>query len=124
MVRFTKKLFKIVGNSDHVIAVACGIDLNAYYEIFPEDRKKDGTLNMSRPYAWCLQNLMNEIGHGSDEQPGWDQIAIIYERGPWNDVTQAAFDELKDSPYWQYRERFASITGLTGSKMRACKRLT
>jgi hypothetical protein len=79
---------------------------------------------MSRPYAWCLQNLMNEIGHGSDEQPGWDQIAIIYERGPWNDVTQAAFDELKDSPYWQYRERFASITGLTGSKMRACKRLT
>jgi hypothetical protein len=104
---FTKRLFQIV-STDRMVAVASGIDLKAFCEIFPRRDPPDYGV----AYTICMQLAMSRIGEALKRHPPMDRVAIVHDHGNWDKEALEAFNVLVDDPEWQYRQRFVSITPL------------
>jgi len=108
--RFTKKLFKIVSNGK-MAAIACGIDLKAFFTLFPEHAPND----LSAPYVLCMKMLMLEIAKALEREPGADdyRVALVHDHGDWDKQALEGYNLMVDDKQWEHRHRFVSITPLT-----------
>ena len=106
--RLTRKLLKIVSH-EHMKAVAAGINLQAWDEIFPL-RKPPG---YGTAYVLCLKALMNQLGVAMAEHRPDDQLAIIHDHGDWDNLAHDGFYQTVDDVNWKHRHRFVSITPLS-----------
>jgi hypothetical protein len=104
---FTKKLFRIV-STDRMIAVASGIDLKAFCDVFPERNPPDYGV----AYTICMQLAMWRIGEALDKHVLSDRVTIVHDHGNWDIHALQAFNILVDDPEWEYRNRFVAITPL------------
>jgi hypothetical protein len=62
MLRLTKRLLNIVGNSG-MVAVSCGMDLAAFLEIFPHRDPPDYGI----AYGWCMKQIMMLLAKAMQE---------------------------------------------------------
>ncbi len=106
--RFAKKLLKILGRSQ-MTAVACGIDLAAFLELFPHRDPPDYGV----AYGMCMKVLMNELGHALDSELLDRQLALVHDHGDWDTLALNAYNQMVDDPKWKHRGRFVSITPLS-----------
>ena len=104
---FTKRLFKTV-STDRMVAVASGIDLKAFCDLFPNRNPTDYGV----AYTMCMQLAMWRMGEALDKHPPSDRVTIIHDRGNWDVHALQAFKILVDDPEWEYRNRFVAITPL------------
>jgi len=105
--RFTKKLLSILGKS-RLSAIACGIDLATFLEMFPIREPSDYAL----PYLMCMKDLMNLIGDGMKKLPPDHRVAMIHDHGDWDSFALQIFNGLIDNPHFAHKHRFVSITPL------------
>lgn len=106
-IRFTKNLFRIVG-TDFMTAVAVGIDLKSFIELFPHDPPNNGT-----PYVICMSLLMVLIGEAMAKHAPNERLALIHDHGDWDVHALNAYNRLIDDPKFEHRHRFVSITPLS-----------
>src|SRR5271165_356396 len=74
--RLTNKLLKILSNG-RMTAAGCGIDLNAFDELFPKRKPKDYAV----AYIICMGTLLLSIADEAKKEGGV-RIAVIHDHGP------------------------------------------
>ena len=102
--RMTKKMFSAVSDGD-MIAVSCGIDLNAFEAVFPGAGKPNA-------YALCMKKVMVEIALGMKEHRPLDRVMLIHDHGSWDLEALQAYNAMVDDPEWEDAWRFVSISPL------------
>ncbi len=103
---FVRDLLGIIIQCDPV-AVACGVDLNAFFEVFDENDPK----NNSPCYTLCIKQIMQEIGPPLQRQD--EHIKIFHDHGSWDVDALLAYNSMVDDPAFLPRHHFHSITPLT-----------
>jgi hypothetical protein len=106
--RFTKKLLRLVGKAQ-MTAVGCGLDLKAFFEVFPEQNPKD----LSGPYVLCIKQLMTDLAFALEDVGPDARVALIHDHGDWDKDALAGYNVMVDDQTWPRRHRFVSITPLT-----------
>jgi hypothetical protein len=103
--RMTRKFLKIVSNVN-MCAIACGIDLKAAREVFPDETLSDA-------YVLCMKEVMVEIACAVEDSGEDHRVVLIHDHGNWDRDALEGYNSLVDDPSWLRRYRFVSITPLT-----------
>ncbi len=91
-------------------AAGCGIDLNAFDELFPTRKPKDYAV----AYIICMGTLLLSIADEAKKE-GNVRIAVIHDHGPWDRHALEGYNQWIDDDSWGLKDRFVGITSLTWS---------
>ncbi len=106
---YSKEMLKIITDQGmRLHAFACGVHADEYARII----SNQGREKLGHPYILCLKTCITMVAKGLDMGgfPPEDQIAVFFDRNPFEKEAQIAFYNLKDHPTFPYRTRLDSCT--------------
>ncbi len=97
---FTKKLIDILGAHKeklrNPIDIAAGIFIPHIQEAYPASQKEKIHRQHWAAYRVCMMESLLMLAETMKRAFPNDQVAVIYDRGPFSSAAQSAFDSFKD----------------------------
>src|SRR5262249_24043973 len=104
--RFSRKLLKFLSNGQ-MAAIGCGIDLQAFSELFPNRIPKDFCI----ANLFCMQMLMVLIGEAVERQcPPEQRVSFVHDHGDWDAEALKGYNRMMEDSKFEYAHRFVGIS--------------